>query len=71
MDMNLLEIVGIFILLRKCEKELDARMRKLMNKIEKELFNKRSIDDYRSFIKDPMAYQDKWELTPVDRGGTE
>lgn len=38
---------------------------------EKELFNPRAVQDYRSFIKDPRAYQKKWNLTPVDRGGTE
>jgi len=34
------------------------------------LFEPRAVQDYRSFIQDPRAYQQRWGLTPVDRGGT-
>ena len=34
------------------------------------LFEPRAVQDYRSFIQDPRGYLEKWELIPVDRGGT-
>ena len=45
MELNLLEKIAIFILLRRHESELDIRLLKLMNKIEKELYQHLSIQE--------------------------
>lgn len=45
MELNLLEIIGIYLNLRKSGQGLDPRLLKLLNKIEKELYEHLSIQE--------------------------
>jgi len=45
MEINLLESIAIYLHFRKCEAEDDPRILKLLNKIEKDLYDHLSIQE--------------------------
>lgn len=45
MEINLLESIGVYLFFRSHENELDPRLLKLLNKIEKNLYEQLSIHE--------------------------